>query len=403
MGRAVVVLGMMSKEPSAGMIHIPLQYLLGFERLGFEAYYVEAHALSPSTFVGPGDDGAEAAAAFIEGIMRRHGLAGRWAYQALHSDGACYGLSERELLRLYARAELILNVHGATQPRDEHAATGRLVYVGTDPVEIEIELYQGNEVAAAFLEPHAAFFTWGENYGRPGCLVPVSERFPFKPTRQPIVLDLWRNRSIRPDRAFTTVASWRQKRPRSELRLDDEVYFWRKDLEFSKVLELPQATGHRFELALAGIEAADRLLLEQHGWVVRDAAEVSRDLGPYRAYIGASFGEFTVAKDQNVRLRSGWFSDRSAAYLASRKPVITQETGFSELLPTGEGLFAFSGSDDAATAVEAIRADYRRHSRAAFRIAREFFSHDVVIPALVRDAGVELRRPRPAPAAPRMP
>ena len=128
--------------------------------------------------------------------------------------------------------------------------------------------------------------------------------------------------------------------------------------------------------------------LESHGWQVVDADEVSKDLDAYRDYVRGSRAEFTVAKDQNVRLRTGWFSDRSAAYLAAGRPVVTQDTGFGSTLPTGCGLFAFSTVDDSAAAVEAIGADYDRHSAGARGIAAEYFDHAVVLPALLSACGV---------------
>ena len=123
--------------------------------------------------------------------MERFGLGGRWAYQALHDDGRLYGMSERELRRLYASAELIVNLHGGTEPRPEHYETGRLVYLETDPVQLQVELHEERQYTLDFLEPHVAFFTFGENYGQPGCGLPVSDRFAFHPTRQPVVLDFW--------------------------------------------------------------------------------------------------------------------------------------------------------------------------------------------------------------------
>src|SRR5439155_9617198 len=130
-----------------------------------------------------------------------------------------------------------------------------------------------------------------------------------------------------------------------------------KHHEFLKFLDLPARTGQLFELALSSYTDADRELLESHGWRVRPALDFSDDLDAYRSYIGGSRAEFTVAKDQNVRLRSGWFSDRSATYLAAGRPVVTQETGFSNVLPTGRGLFGFSTVDEIVGAVEAINAD----------------------------------------------
>jgi hypothetical protein len=170
--------------------------------------------------------------------------------------------------------------------------------------------------------------------------------------------------------------------------LDGELYRWSKHFEFMKFLDLPSRTSQRLELALAGCDVEDRRLLEQHGWRIRDASEVSCDLDVYREYIGGSRAEFTVAKDQNVRLRSGWFSDRSATYLAAGRPVVTQDTGFSHVLPTGQGLFGFSTMDEAVAAVDAINSDYQRHSRAASELARAYFDSDLVLTRLLEDCGV---------------
>ena len=115
---------------------------------------------------------------------------------------------------------------------------------------------------------------------------------------------------------------------------------------------------------------------------------MTQDIDRYRDYIRESHGEFTVAKDQNVRLRTGWFSDRSATYLATGRPVITQDTGFGNVLPTGEGLFAFKTADDIVAAVEKIQSDYPRHSKAAWAIARDYFDAERVLGKFLDDIGM---------------
>jgi hypothetical protein len=395
--KKIVLLGMMSKMPVAGVVWQTVHYLLGLERLGYEAYYVEAHARTPSTFVlgerEEADDGTRGASDFIAGVMRPFGLERRWAFHALHSTGACHGMDLAELNRLYDSAAVIINLHGGTMPLAEHARTGRLVYLETDPVALQIELYHNVQETVDFLKPHVAFFTFGENYGRPGCRLPVDERFRFLPTRQPVVLDLWSDGAgpltMGNDgelSAFTTIGNWQQ--PWREVTFEGEVYHWSKHYEFLKFLDLPKRTGRTFELALSSYDEGVKSMLEERGWRVRHALDLSKDPDEYRAYVARSKGEFTVAKDQNVRLRTGWFSDRSATYLAAGRPVITQDTGFGDVLPTGEGLFAFSTLDEAAHAVERIDADYDRHRRAARRVARECFAHDVVLPRLLGEVGL---------------
>jgi GT2 family glycosyltransferase len=384
--RKLVVLGMMTKIPVAGVVWQTVHYLLGFRRLGFDVYYVESHARTPSMLMETErDDGSALAAGFIDRVLRRFDLRDRWAYVALHDDGRHLGLSEGDLRRLYASAELIVNLHGGTEPRPEHADTGRLVYVETDPVQLQVELAEGLASTITFLEPHCAFFTFGENYGAADCLLPVSERFHFLPTRQPVVLDLW-PRAAGDSGRFTTVANWRQNW--REVRLGAETYRWSKHLEFERVLDLPRRTGRSFTLVLSGCERDERERLRRHGWSVRDATALSVDMDAYRSYVAGSLGELTVAKDQNVRLRTGWFSDRSATYLASGRPVITQDTAFGNVLPTGAGLHAFSTEDEAAAAVEHVCADYGRERAAAGDIAQASFDSDVVLGRLLDDVGV---------------
>jgi hypothetical protein len=385
--KKIVLLGMMTKIPVAGAVWGTVQYLLGFQRLGYDVYYVEAHARTPSMLMEEADKdhGSAKAAAFLDKVLRRFDLGNQWAYHALHANGRCYGMSEGQLKELYRSAALLINYHGGTEPLPEHSATGRLVYLETDPVQLEIELYNNDQQAIRFLEPHCAFFTWGLNYGNPDCHVPLCERFPFRRTYPPIVLDLWQPHAGSAGEAFTTIGNWRQW---NTVRFRGEIYHWSKHLEFLKFLDLPHHTKQAFEVALSSYEPEDRRLLETKGWRVRHALEFSRDLDAYRQYIGRSRGEFTVAKDQNVRLRSGWFSERSAQYLATGRPVITQETGFSNALPTGQGLFSFLTMAEAMQAVETVNADYELNRQAASSIAREYFSHEVVLPRMLAEVGL---------------
>ncbi len=398
----IVLLGMMTKMPVAGVVWQNLHYMLGFERLGYEAYYVETHARTPSMLMrDEADDSSALAAEYIAAIMRRFGLADRWAFRALHDDGRCFGMSELQLERLYGSAELLINLHGGTQPLPELAAGGRLVYLETDPVQLQLELSHGVRETVDFLEPHCAFFTFAESWGRPDCGLPAQERFRFVPTRQPVLIDLWPDRSAQPAAVFTTIGNWRQEW--RDVTFAGERYTWSKHHEFLKHLDLPERTGQAFELALSSCEPQEREMLGERGWRVRDGLEVSGSIDRYRDYVGSSRGEFTVAKDQNVRLRTGWFSDRSATYLASGRPVVTQDTGFGSALPVGEGLFAFADPDSAAAAIAAVDADYARHARAARDLAREHFAHEPVLGAMLDELGVARTRTpsaRPQPVLP---
>jgi glycosyltransferase involved in cell wall biosynthesis len=388
-----VVLGLMSTMPFGGVIWQTLHYLVGLERLGYETYYVEAHERTPRHFIRhPGDDGATAAAAYIDKILGRFGFASRWAYQAGPDDDASYGLSRTRLRELYAQADFIVNLHGGTVPRPEHVAAERLVCVVTDPVQLEMELRQGVATSVRFFHAHSACFTFGENLGQPDCLVPCDPQFPMQPTRQPVVLDFWSGGDDGVRDTFTTIANWFQ--PWRHVEFGGETYRWSKHLEFLKVVDLPSRTRQPLELALSRCSDEHRRQLLDNGWRLRDALDVSTDPEVYRRYVTTSRAEFTVAKDQNIRLRSGWFSDRSATYLAAGRPVVTQDTAFGNVLPTGEGLFAFSTAEEAAAAIDAINRDYTRHARAAREIAREYFGHDVVLGSLLESIGLEHRQRR---------
>ena len=304
-------------------------------------------------------------------------------------------MSRSEVSKLYAEAALIINYHGGTVPLPEHYATGRLVYLETDPVELQIELFNKDANTIAFLEPHCAFFTWGLNYYSPDCRLPLPERFHFKTSVPAVVQDLWSPNGGGPRELLTTIGNWRQVHRKVEFL--GEIYHWNKEYEFQKIITLPSRTPQKFELALSSYTDADQAMLEEKGWLIRSGLAISGDVDAYRNFIAQSRGEFTVAKDQNIRLRTGWFSERSAQYLAAGRPVITQETGFCNVMPTGCGLFGFSTMDDILAAVENINGDYEKNCRAAQEIACDYFNYDVVLGKMLRDLGIAPRVPPPRP------
>jgi hypothetical protein len=350
-------------------------------------YYVEAHTRTPTMLLDADDhDGSRRAADFIAAVCTRFDFHDRWAYHALHADGKLYGMSDTALRDVYASADLLINLHGGTQPLDEHLAGNRLIFVETDPVLTQIELHNNTKETIDLLAPHRTFFTFGEDYGRASCGLPIDRRFHFRATRQPVVIDLWEPHRRGAGAVFTTIGNWRQTF--RDITFEGKTYSWSKHEQFRRFMDLPKKTNSPFELALSTYAEEDRRLLESHGWAVRYAAPLSKDVDAYRRFVAGSRGEFTVAKEQNVHFQTGWFSDRSATYLASGRPVVTQDTGFGEHLPVGAGLFSFRTLDDAAAAIEIINADYDRHSRAAIDIARQCFAHDVVLPKLLEEAGV---------------
>jgi hypothetical protein len=385
----VIVLGMMGRAPFAGVAWQVLHYLEGFRRLGYDVYYLEDTGDWPydpeqNTIT----DDCRYTVNYIARLLAWCGLPGRWGYRAAAQDNRMFGLSEAEVARLLGRAAALVNLTGATVLREEHLRVPVRIYLETDPVLPQIEVAQGREFTIDLLGAHTHHFTFGENLGARDCLVPVG-RFTYRPTRQPIVLDWWRPAGEwkNPGNGcFTTVASWEQSG--KDIEWNGEHYAWSKHHEFLKFIDLPRRTGPEIELALACGDNTAIERLTSHGWRVRDALALSRDLFPYRDYIFGSAGEFTVAKDQNIRLRSGWFSDRSACYLAAGRPVITQDTGFGNILPTGKGLFAFRTMEDVLEALDRIRAAYGAHAKAARQIAEEYFAAETVLASLLERVGL---------------
>ncbi len=386
----IVLLGAMTRMPVGGVIWQTVHYLVGLQRLGFDVFYAEDHGMYPSMFTSKDDvDGGDKAAAFIARTLEHFDLGSSWSYHAWHAEDRYYGAGKLATESALEGAAAVINLHGSTLPKARHQKGGPFIYLETDPVGPEVELHNKLEATESFLDAHSAYFTFGENLGAVDCKVPLPpSRYRFRPTRQPVVCDFWNGGATRPGDLFTTIANWRQ--PQRQVTLEGEVYNWSKHHEFEKFLELPRRTKQQFELALSSYEKSDREMLEAKGWLLRDALTFSRDPDRYRDYIVRSRGEWTVAKDQNVRLRSGWFSDRAATYLAAGRPVVTQETGFSNVLPTGSGLFGFSTIEEAAAAIEEINSGYELHSRRSAEIAREYFEAEKVLSKLLCEADVPL-------------
>jgi hypothetical protein len=298
--------------------------------------------------------------------------------------GDVLGISASELARALADADAVVNLSAATVLREPYLQIPIRIYLETDPVLPQIEVAQGRTFTIDLLAAHTHHFTFGEKLGDADCLVPV-ERFDYRPTRQPVILDWWQP-PAEPSQRFTTVANWRQTA--KDVTWQGQRYFWSKDREFERFLDLPRISGRQLELALACDDETVLARLRAHGWEVSDALSLTRTMDAYREFLAGSRAEFTVAKDQNIRLRSGWFSDRSACYLASGRPVIAQDTGFGDVLPTGAGLFAFNTVDDVQAAMDAIDGDYAGQRRAARAIAEEYFGAERVLAALLEGCGL---------------
>jgi hypothetical protein len=387
MGLRLVVLGMMGRCPFGGQTWLYLNWLRGLSRLGHDVWYVEDDSVWPyDPIQGTVTDDCRYAIRHVVTCMSAIGLGERWAFRLIGVPGACWGLEPHALEVLYRSCDALLNIVGATELRDEHLRAPYRIYVETDPVTAELHLANGDEHARRAFALYHRLVTYGENYGAPDCGVPLAD-LQFAKTRQPIDLDLWPMTYTHDAPDFTTIGHYRQAG--NDVTYRGETYLWSKHQEWEKFLDLPRRTTQSFELAMMPEDPTDRARLEGHGWRLVPPLEMSLDIfGRYPKYFRASRGEFTVAKDQNVRLRSGWFSERDACYLASGKPVVVQDTGFGNILATGLGLFAVRTVEDAAVAIEAINGDYRRHATAAREIAEEYFEAGSVAARMLADVGL---------------
>jgi hypothetical protein len=362
------------------------QFLRGLADLGHDVFYVETttawpyHPLELTTTSDP-----TYTLAYLGRVMDYFGLKDRWAYRAAYLDRNWRGPMASTAEEWIRAADAVLNITGSTSP-EELDIPCRLIYIGTDPVLQEIRIAKGDTELYKRVAAHDAHFTYGENIGQSDCPVPP---LPFNtiPMRQPVVMRLWQGtESAR--RHFTTVTNWEVKG--YDIQFQGETYTWSKHHELLKLIDLPKRTDAPLEMALglSGVSDAVRTTLTDNGWIIKDAYHMSLDPEKYRGYVLASGSEFSVAKDMVVRLRSGWFSERSACYLAAGRPVVTQDTAFSKILPNGEGLFAFDTADQALTAIETIRSNYARHSRAAHEIAAEHFRAETVLTKMLSSLGL---------------
>jgi hypothetical protein len=369
----------------AGVAWQAVHYLIGFQRLGWDVYYVEDSGASPyDPEAGSLTGECSYAVRYLGDLMQRVGFGDRWAYlDMLH--GETHGLSRPALDDLYRGATAIVNLCGATAPRAEHKQGAKLIYVETDPVYEQLKIALGKVDSIEFLRSHDVLFTYGENLGADDCPIPLGG-LAWHTTRPPVVVDLWEAPLEQAGKYFTTVASFANKG--KDITWNGVTYQWSKHENFLRFLDLPRHTAQAFRMATHPADAATRDRLRAAGWDLVDPEATSRDIDGYRRFIQESRGEFTVAKDIYVRPRSGWFSDRSVCYLAAGRPVVTQDSAFGKFVPTGEGLFAYSTMEEAVDAFARIDADYPRHARAARRIAGEYFGAEPVLRKLLADAGL---------------
>ncbi len=388
--KRIVVMGFMANIPIAGVVWQHIHYIVGLQRLGHEVFYIEDSGRLPyDPTTGEVTEDFGYATKKLGELAAEFGFENRWGFCARYlPDQPCAGLSRARITELYRTADAILNICGAQELNDDLRQCERIIYVESDPGVEQIKVDKNEPEPIEYLSHHHALFTFGENIGRPEFPVPLHQ-FQWLPTRQPVVTDLWKTTSFPPpDARFTSVANWNTS-DLKDITWRGEKYLWSKSLEFLRFIDAPRRAGETFELATTIREQTTIDQFLAHDWLLSNPEENSIDHNRYRGFLQNSKGEFTVAKDQYVRLETGWFSDRSACYLAAGRPVITQQTGFTRHFGGDQrGLFAFENLDQIAEAVREINLDYALHSRAAAALATEHFEATKVIASLLDRAGV---------------
>ncbi|MGE0823754.1 MAG: hypothetical protein AB7G75_03395 [Candidatus Binatia bacterium] len=382
--KRVLVTGSMGGNPPGygGHSWAVLQYILGFRRLGLESYYVER--LKPDACVDtegrPASFADSVAASYFHTLIERFDLAGYAALLEWEGSGHI-GLSHREVDAVASDIDLMINRSGQLQLESILKGAKKRLYLDVDPGYTQV--WQAQYGVDMNLRGHDVYVTVGLNFGAPDCPFP-SCGIDWKTTLPPVVIDEWTT-AIPPGLEYTTVADWRGY---GSVEWQGEWYGQKAD-EFLRVVDLPRRVAVPLSLCLLIDPKESGLpMLKQHGWRIVSPLDHVSTPDRYREYICRSRGEFTVVKHGYAAGRTGWFSDRSACYLAAGRPVIVQETGISSHVPTGIGLLTFTDIESAAEAIAQVERDYARHAPAAAAFAREHLDSDRVLSRLLQLAGV---------------
>jgi len=392
----IIVAGMTGLFPVGGVAWDYLQYVIGFSQLGHEVYYYEDTWSWPYHPVEKQNTAkAEYSVQFIKNYFERYSpeLKDHWHYWHLHEN--TYGIEKSKFDDVVRSADLFLNVSGASFIPENLSRDCIKVFLDTDPGYNQIMLSErlswseNIERWCKSVEDHDQHFTYAENILNDECLVPRL-KFKWKTTRMPVVMNLWNNNdnesvNRKDPRDWTTVMTWNAFK--GKLVYQGKEYK-SKGSEFKKFMSLPKVCPVSLKVAVGG-KNVPLSTLKENGWGVVDGPGTTVTPEKYREFIFSSRGEFSIAKNVYVAMRTGWFSCRSVCYMAAGRPVVVQDTGFSRFIPTGNGVLAFTTLAEAVECVKRVETAYAKHSAAAREIADSFFNTKTVLKDLLRKAGVK--------------
>jgi hypothetical protein len=375
------VVGFIGKWPVAGMSLYNLHYILGLQALGYEVHYVERQNVANECYdpdANAVSDDPRYALAYLEELLPRFGIA-RERYSFIDRQDRCHGCGWDGLRAALDRADFVLALADPTW-FDELERCPRRGFVDGDPLFTQVAMAQGEEPLATALKNYDTLFTYAVRMGKSDCTVPAAGRN-WLPARPVVATRLWDPKPATGPLPVSTLMNWSAWK---DVTHAGRVY-GHKNREFERFIDLPRRTAQPFALAVGGPAPKDRL--RAHGWQLVDPLAVSKTMEAYPAFIAGSRADLGIAKHAYVASRSGWFSDRSTCYLAAGRPVLHQDTGLGDWLPTGEGVLLFSDADEVLEGLRRLDADYERHVRAARRIAEEHFEAATVVGRMLDEAG----------------
>lgn len=366
----IIVAGTIGRSGLGGQAWAVLQYLLGLRALGHDVFYLEDCGVESWAYdweQGDATTELDYPANYVRACLEPLGFAGKWIYRA---NAGTRGVPLQEFQSICAAADLlVMRAVPMWVWRPEYDGPRRRAFIDVDPGFTQFSIANGDKGIAQGIARCERRFSVGQRIGASDCPIPV-DAGPWIPTLPPIYLPAW-PRCTSDATEFTSIIRWQGFREATH----NGAAYGQRDKEFPKFFAVPKLTAQPFRVALIG----EPDLLEQHGWAVTAGDAVSRTTDSYRRFIQASRGEFCVPKHAYVATRGGWFSDRSACYLASGRPVLMEETGVSACLASGEGLVTFTDLPSAVDAVRRVDAHYAEHCTAARALAQEVFNSNRVL------------------------
>jgi hypothetical protein len=372
----ILLLGYIIRAPFGGLCFHHLQYMLSLKKLGHDVLFYEDSDDYPDYYNSQSIDIAEHLGfSFIERLFGYYELKDKWTF---FDSGAntWYGLPKEHFFQFCAGADIVLNLSGVNVLREWWSKIPVRAYIDTDPVFNQIKNLTDKKRKELTAE-HTCYFSFAENIEKHTDLIP-KDGFNWKATRQPVTSEIWEKTTPVKQGKWTTVLQWDAY---NKCEYDGEIYGMKSD-SFDAFIKLPAKSGEAFELAIKA-DSFTISHLRNNSWSIIESLRPTKDAWSYQRYIAQSKGEWSVAKQGYVKANSGWFSERSLSYLVSGKPVVVQDTGFSDFLPVGEGLFCFSNIEEAIEQIKRVNMDYDFHCGKARSFVEENFEGKKIVTDLL--------------------